>query len=180
MSSDREFDYRPSWTMLLFCGLFFGACAIVLGAKAINNDRGLIINGIIELEEGGATAFFWALAACSFAFVAIALFSAVLSLVVHQRVVLGTNTIRVPASRWSSREMEIAYDDIQSLSKEEISGQAFFHVIHGAGKFTIMAGMLPSKPVFDEVCELLATRVRESKSAEKDHGEPGAFTSRRR
>ena len=40
---ERQYDYRPKWMVILLCGLFFGACALVLAGKANGNDRGLII-----------------------------------------------------------------------------------------------------------------------------------------
>src|SRR5258708_29914814 len=102
---ERQFDYRPKWTVIILCALFFGACALVLGAKANANDRGLIINGIIELSAGGATVFYWVLAALSIGFVVIAGFFAIVLLTIHQRITLTNTSITIPRSRWSSEEV---------------------------------------------------------------------------
>ncbi len=55
------FRYRPSPKVMVLSGLFFGACAAVLGHKASTNTRGLMLNGIIELSPSGASTFYWVL-----------------------------------------------------------------------------------------------------------------------
>ena len=52
----REFPYRPKWGMIIFGVVFFGACSVALGMKAADNDRGVVINGLIEFGPQGATA----------------------------------------------------------------------------------------------------------------------------
>jgi hypothetical protein len=47
------------------------------------------------------------------------------------------------------------------VSGATINGQRLLYVRHVGGTYTIDAPMLPSRAAFDEVCELLATRVRE-------------------
>jgi acyl-coenzyme A synthetase/AMP-(fatty) acid ligase len=173
-SVEREYEYRPKWTMIVLCGAFFGLCAAVLGAKAANNDRGVIINRIVELGPDGATTFYWVLAALSAGFVALAAFLAYHRLTYRQRLAFGPAALTVPASQWSRKEKEIAYRDIVALSEATISGQRFLYVAHLGGKHTITASMLPSKAAFVEVCELLAARVREAHAAEPRHAEPGA------
>jgi hypothetical protein len=159
--TEREFEYKPRWTTILACGVFFGLCAVVLGIKAANNDRGLIINGIIELGPDGATLFYWVLTTSSIGFVAVAILIAYHRLTYRQRLAFGVSSLIGPTSRWSRQEREIAYRDIRELSTITISGQRFLYITHLGGKYTIAASLLPSKAAFEEVCELLATKVRE-------------------
>jgi hypothetical protein len=161
-SVEREYEYRPKWTTIAFCGLFFGLCAVVLGFKAAGNDRGVIINRVIELSPDWATGFYWVLTALSVGFVVIAAFFAYCRLTFRQRLAFGSAVMTVPASRWSRDEKEIAYRDIQALSEATISGQRFLYITHAGGKYTVIASMLPSKAAFAEVCELLAARVQDN------------------
>jgi hypothetical protein len=159
---DREYDYKPKWTLIVLGTILSGLCAVILGSKAANNDRGLIIYHVIELGPDGATVFFWILTACSLGFVVMAAFLVYHRVTFQQRLVFGPAALTVPASRWSREEKEIAYRDIQALSSATISGQRFLYITHSGGKHTITASMLPSKAAFEEVCQLLAERVRES------------------
>ena len=158
---EREYAYKPRWTLIVFCAVFFGLVAVILGAKAYGNDRGVILNHVIKLSPSGATTFYWVLCACSVGFVAIAVFLAYHRLIFRQRIAFSPTALLVPASRWSSAEQQIGYRDIQELlSREQVSGQWLLYVTHSGGQYTITASMLPSKAVFEEVCELLASKVR--------------------
>lgn len=157
---EREYEYKPRWTLIVFCAVFFGLWAVILGAKAHGNDRGVIINRVLQLSPSGATTFYWVLCACSVGFVAIAAFLACHRLTFRQRIAFGPTALLVPASRWSSEEKQVGYRDIEALSIAQVSGQRFLYVTHSGGKYAITASMLPSKAAFEEVCELLAAKVR--------------------
>jgi hypothetical protein len=156
---EREYPYRPRWTVIVFTGVFFGACALVLGERAVDNRRGLIINGIIELGPDGATGFYYVLSALSVGFVIVSAFLAYHRLTFQQRLVFGTAAMTVPVSRWSRATQQIAYRDIQRMSGAVISGQTFLYVDHVGGRFTIVASMLPSQAEFEEVRALLAAKM---------------------
>lgn len=162
---EREYDYKPKWTLIVLCALFFGLAAVVLGVKAASNDRGVIINGIIELDPDGATIFYWVLCVCGVGFVAISAFLAYHRLTFHQRLAFGPAAVILPRSRWSAEDKVIAYRDISALSTARIYGQRFLYVTHAGGPSTIMASMLPSKAAFDEVCELLEDKVRAARDS---------------
>ncbi len=161
----REYDYRHKWTMIVFCATFFSLCAAVLGVKAANNDRGLVINGLIELGPGGATLFYWVLTALCVGFVVIAALLAYLRLTVRMRLAFGVTGMTVPSSHWTSEEKEIAYRDIVAVTEATVSGQRFLYVTHPGGKYTILASMLPSKAAFAEIRDFLAARVEEGQAA---------------
>jgi hypothetical protein len=169
---EREYDYKPKWRVIFLCAFFFGLGAVVLAFKAANNDRGLIISGIIKLGPQAATIFYLVLTACSLGFVGLAAFLAYHRVAYRQRLAFGTAALIVPASRWSGEEKEIAYRDIEGLSTTVVSGQRFLNIHHSGGKHTITASMMPSKAAFEEVCALLAARVREAQVAETGHGKP--------
>jgi hypothetical protein len=177
---EREYDYKPKWTHIVFCALFFGLGAVVLGVKAASNDRGLIINGMIELGPDGATMFYWILCMCGVGFVAISAFLAYHRLTLHQRLTLGPAAVIFPESRWSADEKVIAYRDISALSTDRIHGQQFLYITHLRGTYTIMASMLPSKAAFDEVCEFLEDKVRAAQFVEHNQADPDATAERSR
>jgi len=166
---ERQYDYRPKWTIIVLCALFFGGCAFILGAEANGNDRGLILNGIIEFSPGGATIFYWVLAVLSFGFVVLAGFLAIVRLVVHQRIVLTESSITVPRSRWSSEEVPVPFGEILEMSASEVSGQRFLTIAYSSGKFTLTASMLPRKEDFQEICAAVSQGV---KAAVLDAHEP--------
>lgn len=176
---NRQFRYGPKWTVIVFCALFFGACAIVLGAKAKGNERGLILNGVIEFSPTGATIFYWVLAALSAGFVVVAGFLAVMRLALRQRIAFTETCLMVPRSKWSSEEVTVPFRDVLELTRAEASGQRFLTIVHPGGKFTLIGWMLPKKQDFDELWQGLSEGVNACRphgrhpAANQEKGQPG-------
>ena len=141
----------------------FGLAAVVLGAKAATNVQGLVIDGIIELGVTGATVFFWILCALSVGFVIAAILLFYQRIRFPQRIVFGESSLEVPVKRGTHDRVEIAYRSIGEMSVAQMHGQKWLEVTHAGGTFTIMASLLKSDAVFEEVCGLLAQRVNAAK-----------------
>ena len=163
--NEREYEYKPKWWVIVLGIAMFGPAAILFGTKAAYNDRGLIINRVIELWPLGATIFYSVLAAASLGFVAICMFLLYLRLAYQHRIVIGPTGLVVPATRWSAHERVIAYRDIQGLSITTVSGERFLYIEHPDGRHTIVASMLPSKDDFEDICAFLAAKVDELRIA---------------
>lgn len=159
MTIEREYEYEAKWSTIVLGTLFFGACAGVLGATARDNDRGLVINGIVELSRNGATFFYLGLALTSVLFVALFGLMAVVRLTLRQRIAFSETCLIVPRSRWSSNEVVVPFHEIRTISKSEVAGQHFLKIVHASGKFTLNASLCPSWYDFDEICRLIAQRA---------------------
>lgn len=157
---ERQYDYRPKWTLIILCGMFFGACALVFVTKANGNDRGLKINGIVELSAAGATVVYWVLAAGSMSFVILAVFLAIVRITVHQQIVLTETSITIPRSRWSSEVITVPFGAIVEMSASRVSGQRLLKIAYNGGKFTLNASLLPRKGDFDDICLALVQGVK--------------------
>ena len=155
-----EYDYRPKWTAIVLCALFFGALAIFFAAMAKDNDRGLVINGIIELSPSIATVFYLVFAGLSVAFVAGAGVLAIDRLTVHRRIAFTDSGITIPRSRWSTEEIAVPFSEIVRLSTSEVQRQRFLKIVYKGGKFTLNASLLPSKDDFDEILAAINQGIR--------------------
>lgn len=160
---EREYEYRASWTLIVVFIVMFSFGALLLGRAAARNDRGLIIQRIIELGPTGATIFYWCLCAFSGALALFGVFMAHQRLTKRRRVAFTATTIIVPVSRWSTNEQEIGYREISWLSTERGTGHNTLHFTHGGSTYKIDRDLLPSNAAFEEVCELLATKVQLAK-----------------
>jgi hypothetical protein len=150
-SMDRHYDYRPKWAIIVLTAVFFGAGALFLGVKAQGNDRGLIINGVIELSPEGATVFHWTTAAIGLGFVVAAAFLAVMRLTVHQRITVTATGIAIPRSRWSADAIAVPFGQIIEWRTSRVFAERFLTVVYHGGKFTLAASMLPGKDDFDDI-----------------------------
>ncbi len=128
--------------------------------RANSNDRGLIINHVIELSKNGATIFYRVFCFLSLCFVAITIALTFHRLKYRQRITLTAADIIVPVSRWSADEKLIEYKDISSLSESNVSGQTFLYLFHSGGKYIINRSMPPSKKVCREIIKLLEQQIK--------------------
>ena len=145
---------------MLLCGLFFGACAAVLGHKATTNTRGLILNGIIEFSPSSASTFYWVLTAFSILFVLAAGWTIITTLV-HgvPDVVLSDNAISFPAGFPIKRPSRVPYSEITGLSRSEVSGQRFLMLHTATKKHHIVLNWLGSKDAEATLPHELAQRL---------------------
>lgn len=162
---ERQYEYKPKLSTIVLGALFFGLCAAVLGAKANANNRGVTINGLIELDADGATTFYWVLAALSAGFVAASGALLVMRIGNPQRVALTRDSLLVPRSRWSKEEQGIDYRDIDGFSTSEVNGQRFLTIHHSTGKVNLAASMLPAKEDLDEIRKELMARIEMARKA---------------
>ncbi len=157
--TEVRFTYKPRITVFLFSGLFFVGCALVLAHIARTNDRGLVLNRIIEFSEEGASIFYWSLAAASGVFVVLATMALYSSLTLKREVILTEDRITAPKSGMSKKLVAIRFAEITDVNIQSVQSQKFLNIVHEGGKLTIPQSMLPNKEVFEELTGLVTEKV---------------------
>src|SRR5688572_28826005 len=137
MELPRQIPYNPKWRAIVGCVLFFGAGSVFMGYKAFHNNAGLMINGIITLEPGGATIFYWVISALGAGFVLLALLLTVRRVMSPRILEVGTDALLLPYGRFQRRTSRIVYSDIQRVSEVQVSGQTFLYVTAAGLRYTI-------------------------------------------
>jgi hypothetical protein len=163
-SIEHVYKYQLKRQGVTWVTIFVGALAIAFAYFASTNNRGIrFTRSGTTLATGEATIFLWILFA---AMVAITLFLAFLlftSYRVQQRIAFTATEVIVPRAFWSSREKQIAYDDIQDISIRNEQHQRWLVIKHSGDKSNISGAMLENGEVFDEVVNLLAHKVRNAR-----------------
>jgi hypothetical protein len=154
-----RFAYKPKTLTMLLAAAFFLLCAVVLFFRAASNDAGLILNGIIEMDQGGAGIFYYVLAGLSAAMAAGGAFVFATSLGEPRYVVLDDTSVEIPGHA-GRKPVRIAYDAITDLQPGGAYRQRWVYVVHTGGRQAIMGSMLANKAQLDEIANLLAARVR--------------------
>jgi hypothetical protein len=153
-----RYDYKPKAWVMLLSGLFFAGCGVWFGNRALTNDRGLILNGIIELETGDATIFYWVLTAVCVAFVAGAGFGVVRALGAPGEVVLDATAITAPKRGTGRTTSTVPFAQITDLRITDVNSQKFLTIHHTGGKLAIMRSMMPDRAAFEELVSELHAR----------------------
>ena len=155
---DISYSYRPKPMAMGLAAAFFGVCGLVMGNSALTTDRGLIIDGLIRLDTGGATVFYWVIAGLSAAMTLGGILGLVRGLTSDQKLILSETQLRVPKSGLSNTLVSVNYGDIQGMTVTRVKSQVFLVIHHIRGKVTITASMLPNRAAFDEVHRVLSER----------------------
>jgi hypothetical protein len=156
----KEYQYRPKVGVVIAAILFFGLGAALAWNDAANNDRGLIINNIIELETASATIFYWVMFAFCALFVGSGLLIIGLRVFVKQHISYSEQAIYLPTSRWTEMTTRIPFDQITNLEIHTVNRQKFLYIYSASDKRrSIVASMMPSTTDFEELCEVLSRNV---------------------
>lgn len=156
---EKEYEYKPSWMLILCCSGFFGLCATVFIYLAVTNVEGVVINGLIHLGPFGATIFYWILATASLAFVGAGAWMAYDNLLNKRRIAITANSLLMPAGRWSSEECELPFESITGLKLASISNQQSFSIYIGEKYYVVNKMLLPCQEDFDEIMSLVDSKT---------------------
>lgn len=160
-----RFAYKPKTLTMIMAGLFFLLCAVVLFFRAASNDAGLILNGIIEMDQGSATIFYYVLTVLAGLMAAGGVFGFVVSLGGPRFVVLDDTGVEIPGAA-GRKSVRIAYNAITGLQPGGAHKQRWIYVVHTGGRQAIMGSMLANTAQLDEIANLLAERVRNRQQGE--------------
>ena len=146
-----EYPYRANPVTMLAGMAFFGACAAAGVGFAVTNDRGLVLNGIIRFSVGGATIFYWCLAAVSMIFVLVAILALVMNFTTPRFVRLTSTELSVPPYGFARKSTVIALSDITQITTQTVQRQEFLNIHHQRGKSTVSKSMLPRSDAFERL-----------------------------
>lgn len=138
----------------------FCAAGWFFADKALTNDRGLVINGLIHLKADGANVFYWLLALASACFVAIGVLAFIAGLSGSQRLTITDSELSVPKWLFSRAPSVAKLSDVVTLEIRMVQKHRFLNVYLREGKITISESLLPNRSSFDQVHAVLAQKVR--------------------
>ena len=157
--TEVRFPYKPN-AMIFFLAIgFFGVCAGILGAVAISNDKGLVINRLIEMSPESATNFYWVITVLSVALVLLGLAGLVKSISSNREIVLTENSITAPKNLFSKTDVSIEFANITGIDVQTIQKTKLLNISHLNGKLSIPNNMLPDKEAFENLVSQFTSRV---------------------
>ena len=155
-----RYDYRPkAWVMALKIPVFAILC-FSLGKAALANDRGLILNGFIRLDIGGATIFY----SVCFVVCALALTDALYGIVrafrAPEEVVLDATSITAPRGMFNRVPVTVPFTHFTFLGVTQVNWQKMLIIRYPGGALRLWRSMLATRNDFEELAEALGERCR--------------------
>jgi hypothetical protein len=144
---------------MLWAGGFFAACGAFYIHLVITNDRGLIINRIVELDAHGATVFYAVLGAVSLFIVMTAAAATIYGHLKKPLLVLAEDHLIVPHGFIRKRPKVIHFADIRRITYQSVNGQRFLTIWSSGGKVSIARSLLESEAVFEAVSTFIHDRT---------------------
>jgi uncharacterized membrane protein YdbT with pleckstrin-like domain len=153
-----KFPYKPKMRKHILGASFFALCSFALTMKALQNDEGLIINGMFELSIDGASIFFWVLASFSVLFVLLGIVIIISIIQKPKEITITDNEIFVPKSLISSKIFHIKFDNIQEIKMQDVFNERILIIIHSEGKAAIPRSVFGSNERFEALESLILER----------------------
>ncbi|WP_437964649.1 hypothetical protein WMF04_33840 [Sorangium sp. So ce260] len=168
-----EIPLRRPYRELLLSGVFFAICAAVLAHRAHTNDRGLILNGIIHFEHGGADVFYAVLAILSGAMSALGLLVAARFAALKQfRILLGPRSVTLPSMHpfRGAREVTVLLDRIDAVEMQPPARPVALVIREDDRAHSIPRRWFPEGWSVQEVAGAIIARVREGQAGQRAGG----------
>jgi len=150
-----EHPYKPRPWIMLLATLFFAGVAATMAHAALTNDRGLVLNGVVELSTARATIFYWCIAGIGGVFVLAGLPLFVIGLVGKGYVRLSATELSAPRFGFSRTNTVIPLADIEAIGVQSVRQERFLTIVHGHGTLSISQSCLPNAAAFEELCAAL-------------------------
>lgn len=153
-----SFPYRGKLRTMLLVALFFGGGAAFFAHKAATNDRGLIVNGLIELGPTGATVFYVVFAVVSGLFVVLAGGATLYGHLKQTVLVLADDHLEIPGGFFKRHVRRVEFASITSASLQKINGQEFLILQTAVGQASIARSLLSPDHAFDRIVAAVEAR----------------------
>lgn len=157
--NEVKFPYKPNLVIFILSSVIMVSIAAGLVYIAKTNEQGLILNRIIEFSAEGATLFYWCLAVASTALALFSVLALMSILITKKEIILSSHSISAPKSGISKKIITINFRDVTDVNIQSVQKQKFLNIVHQNGKLTIPQSMLPNKKLFEELTELVVSRI---------------------
>jgi hypothetical protein len=157
----KSYSYKPQIRTLAAAGVLFGICAAAMAAAAATNERGLLIDDIIELGVDGASAFYWVLSVLSLGFATTALWLIIGSTGGVAHLQITPQDVRIPRGFFRlKRSMTIVpFLEVNEISETTTHGQRFLNLHTVKRNYAVAGSMMPSDDAYEEVKKLISAIV---------------------
>jgi len=165
---DLVIPLRKPYTQLVLGVLFFGACAAFMFHRSSTNDRGLILNGVIHFDPGGADVFYAVMGLLSSGFVAMA----VLGILSYARLepfqlVIGAKSLSMPANKPMGIQVrEVPMSEVMAIGVHPPQAPKSVFLQLRGGVLHIPGNWLPGGWSVAQVHDALVERLRQQAEAE--------------
>jgi hypothetical protein len=155
----KEYRYRPNYLYAAISIAIFLLMAAFMFSVAVDNDRGLIIDSLIELSPSGATSFYEIVALGALGSAIAACYVVYLSLTGRRVITLSPAELIYPASAYACEITTIPLTSVVKVSLRQVSWRKYVHIQHNLGEVRLSRLFFESEAVFDDFLTSFSDRL---------------------
>ena len=155
----RQYEYKVSTYQGLFVLLIFGLFAYFGLSKALNNNRGMIINNIVELSASMTTYFWWGSALLFSMLALLGLLMVIKSFQDPSLITLYDTQMTAPKKPISNTLLTVKYSDIRKIEMHKIAKVRQLRIDSPHGKIVIPDVSFVNKADFDDLVNILTQKA---------------------
>ena len=160
MNEIQSYSYKPKFQSAVFAIGIFLAAAVFMSYETAYEDRGVIIDSLIELGPQAAKGLFMLLALMSFGLVGYGVMVARASLMRDRNIGIAWQHVSIPDSILTRTAIEIPFADITGLSLKTGRNFRILHIHHKAGATTATERFFESRSSFEDFLARLQIAVQ--------------------
>jgi len=153
---------RRPYPEIALGALMFMGCAAFFAHRASTNDRGLILNGIIHFDPGGADTFYTVMALLSLGIAGLALAGALrVAQIKEFRILVGPKSVTFPAGPlYRAKEVTVPLDRIVAVETQPAAKPVTLVVREDDVAYAIPSRWFTGGWSAREAAEVIIARVR--------------------
>ncbi len=155
----KQYEYKLSTSLGIITLGFFGLFSFWGFQKAVDNDKGLIINNTFELSTQTATYFWWVSSLMFLILALLGLFMVIKSLKAPSIISLDNEQITTPKRPFNTKLLTVKYHEIEQYKVQKIGKIRQLQIDTPYGKIVIPDSNFVNKSEFDEMLQILAQKV---------------------
>lgn len=156
---DLTYQYRPNPIVAAGLSALSGLAALHAASTAMNNSRGLRIDGPIRFGPEGATFFHWFIAAVCLIVMVIGTIASINGVLSNSCLTLSKLSISAPASFCSLTPTVVEYANVRCLAMVTMNGQRSLVIYRATGLLRVNESWLPNTDAFEVLCSDIATHI---------------------
>jgi len=154
------YRYQPKLGAALIGTGIFLLFLLGMSYVAMDNDRGLVINGLIKLDASSATAFYWMLTMLCAGMSVFGLNAIRLALMKERKITLSRTEIIIPPTWPGQENTTIPFRAITDLQLETTKSSRVAIIISDLGKTRFTQRFFEDKASFDDCLTRLLDAIK--------------------
>ena len=157
--TEKQYNYNPRRSRIAITVIVFGLGTVLASLEAATNQRGMIIEGIIQLGKDAATKLLWGCATFSFILFLLGITLWIRRLVLPRILIVDSKGLFLPHGVLQRHQSRIDFSEVLWIVERRERDRTLLKLGTRLKTYSIAECLLESRSHYDELKELLLAGV---------------------